>query len=296
MTKIAIIGVGRWGKNLVREFDKIADIKACCYKGNHKTSQWLKKHYPAIKKTDSYEEILRDKNIEAAVIATPIKTHFQIAQKALKAGKHVFLEKPMTDNPATAKKLVALAEKNNLILFIGHIFAYHPVLQKIKNLIKNDPVIYAKFNWDKLGHFTENILWNLFCHELSIAMEIIGVPKKISILDQKGFVTDGDTISLKINFANNKSIAFFDINRISKQKNKTVTFLTASKKIFVWENDSLYRLNDAHDAFNLIYKAGVTPLEIECREFLKSLKTKNQPLTNGSFGLKIVELLADANS
>jgi len=296
MDKIAIIGIGRWGKNLVREFHKIADIQSCYYKGNHETHRWLKNNYPEIKQADSYEAILKDKRIKAIVIATPIKTHFEIAYKALKSGKHVFLEKPMTDNPSEAKKLAAMAQKNNLILFIGHIYAYHPVLQKIKTLVKNDPIVYAKFVWNKLGYFAENILWNLACHEVSIAMEIMGLPKKISVLDQKGLLTDGDIISLKVNFADKKRVAIFDLNRVSTQKNKTIIFLTVSKKIFVWENDSLYRLNGTGNDFNLIYKAKITPLELECREFIKCLKTKNNPHTDGSFGLKVVQLLAAVKS
>ena len=286
---LAIIGAGRWGKKLLREFNKIAEISYICHTGNPETDRWLKENYPAAAITHHYQEILKDKRVSAVVIATPIKTHFKIASVCLKSGKHVFLEKPMTDNLSQAKKLVALAKEKNLILFVGHIFLYHEVFKKIKELTKKDPIQSADFYWSKWGHFTEDILWNLACHEISIALNLMGQPQKISLINKTKAITEGDLVSLKLEFADGK-IATININRLSPEKRKTVTLLTKNN-LLVWHNDSLYKLDKKTQALKLIYQSKITPLITECRTFLESVKTKKEPVTNGEFGLKVIKTL-----
>jgi UDP-2-acetamido-3-amino-2,3-dideoxy-glucuronate N-acetyltransferase len=108
-TRIALIGAGRWGKNLLREFDKLSVVASVCHLKNPKTTQWLKNSFPHIRHTNSYKDILRDPTVEAVVIATPVKTHYRIAREALLAGKHVFVEKPLAQTAAEAKELSDLA-------------------------------------------------------------------------------------------------------------------------------------------------------------------------------------------
>jgi len=90
MKKIAIIGLGRWGKNLLREYSKICSVSACVTRGDKNNIKWLRDNYPRVKHTNRLDEILNDENINAIAIATPIKTHFNLAFRALRAGKHVF--------------------------------------------------------------------------------------------------------------------------------------------------------------------------------------------------------------
>lgn len=289
MIKIAVIGAGKWGKNLLREFNEIAKISYVCHKDGNKTDRWLKENYPAAIVTHYYREILQDKKVPAVIIATPIKTHFKIALDCLKAGKHVFLEKPITDNIDEAKKLAALAKEKKLILFIGHIFLYHLIFKKLKKLTKEDPVQFADFYWSKWGHFTEDIIWNLACHDVAIAIDLMGKPQKISVIDKMGAITKKDLISLKLNFPGGK-IATININRLSPEKRKTVTLLTKNN-LLVWDNDSLYKLDKKSRRLKLIYCPAATPLITECRAFIESIKTKKEPVTNGKFGLRVVESL-----
>ena len=133
MKKIAIIGLGKWGRNLLREFSKISCVTKCHTRGNQKNISWLRKNYPKVVHTTSIRDILTDKNIDAVVISTPINSHFKIARNALEAGKHVFVEKPMTNTIVEAKQLLKIAKSKNLNLFVGHIFLHNEIFKKIKN-------------------------------------------------------------------------------------------------------------------------------------------------------------------
>lgn len=289
MKNIAIIGIGRWGKNLLREFNKITKVTHC-YDKSAENREWLKKNYPNIEAAESYDEILNNHSIEAVVIATPIGTHFDVTTKALKAGKHVFVEKPITSNPAQAKKLVALAKKNQLTLFVGHIFLYHPIFQKIKRLVKNDPPVYAVFSWNKFGSFNSTAIWNLACHDIAITLDLFGKPKRAEILHDKGIVSASDVISLKLTFGGGRSV-IINTNRVSNQQNKSM-LLATKKKVYLWENDELYKLNKEPAKLELIFRSSEQPLAIECKEFLKNITKKTQPQTDGELGLEVVELIS----
>lgn len=289
-SKIAIIGIGRWGKNLLAEFDKICDVVIACHRNDPAASRWLRANYPHIKEIFSCEKIFQDNNIEAVVIATPIKTHFEIAMQALKAGKHVFLEKPITDDVSKAKQLVRVAKQKKLMLFVGHIYLYSPIFQKIKKLVKNNPVRFASFYWAKWGHFTENIIWNLGCHEIATAIEILGKPIKATELAQHGFITEKDVVLLKFDFGK-KRTALIHINRIASSKSKSATFVTKNN-LLVWDNDSLYRFDKKSGSLKLILRSKIPLLAIECRQFIKHLRAKTKPYTDGAFGLSVVKVLS----
>ena len=161
MKQIAIVGMGRWGKNLIHDFSKLSKVKTCVTTGNKKNIVWLQQNYPSIDFTTDINQVLNDSDIDAVVIATPIKSHFTIAKKSLESKKHVFVEKPLTKTVGQAEKLVDIAKKNKLCLFVGHVFLYNEVFKKIKKIHENESIIYANFEWKKLGTFDEDIFENL---------------------------------------------------------------------------------------------------------------------------------------
>jgi UDP-2-acetamido-3-amino-2,3-dideoxy-glucuronate N-acetyltransferase len=290
--KLAIIGIGRWGKNLVREFNKIAEVAIYCHKGEAADRAWLRKNYPKIKSAASCNEIFQDKTIKAVIIATPINTHFSIAYRALKAGKHVFVEKPMTADPRQAEKLVKLAERKKLTLLVGHIFLYHPVFKKLQSLIKNDPPQYGYFHWSKWGSFKENIIWNDACHPISLALKLFGAPKKINLLHKQAVINIPDIAELKLQFSRGKNF-LINLNRVSPQK-KWFLFLRTGKRAYLWEDDDLYELKPREQNLKILYrfKNHFAPLMNECREFINNIKENKKPKTDGVFGLKVVELIS----
>lgn len=288
MKNIAIIGLGTWGKNLVLEFSKICNVTTCHNTGNKKNLAWLRKNFPSIKHARNLQEILNDGSIDAVVIATPIKYHFPLSYQVIQAQKHLFVEKTISENSSDARKLISMAKKKNLILFGGHIFLYHPVLDRIKAIIENESITYMKLSWMKTGSFQEDIVLDLVSHFISIIIELLGSPKNIKIIDCRKIVSSCDIVTIEFRF--DKGInCIVEVNRVSSFKKRSITIVT-TKNVFQWEDDMLYRFNKRKYYYDLIFKSDKTPLEIECKKFIQSLN-KRIDYSNAYKSLKIIQVI-----
>ncbi|HSF61409.1 MAG TPA: Gfo/Idh/MocA family oxidoreductase, partial [Gaiellaceae bacterium] len=127
-------GLGEWGRNLARNFADLAELAWLSDPAEGKRKEFQAR-YPQARWAESFEEMLGDPDLEAVVIATPVPTHFELARTALRAGKHVFVEKPPAMTGAEIDELVALAEERDLVLMPGHLLLYHPGVQKLKELV-----------------------------------------------------------------------------------------------------------------------------------------------------------------
>jgi len=138
MITLGIVGLGYWGPNLLRNFDQLSGchVKVCCDLDSHCLAK-AKQQYPYLAVTDNYDVLLGDPEIDGIVIATPAKTHYTFAQKALQHGKHLFVEKPLTLDVQHAVELVQLSEETDRILMVGHLMEYHPAVEKLKTLIQS---------------------------------------------------------------------------------------------------------------------------------------------------------------
>ena len=269
MKKIAIIGLGKWGKNLIRDVSKISCVKKCSSLGDSKNINWLKKNYPSIQYTSDSQEIFADKEIDAVIIATPINTHYNLVKKALLSKKHVFVEKPISSTLSKAEELIKIAKKNNLLLFVGQIFIFNEILKKIVQISKRENITYVNFVWNKFGTFDEDIFLNLVSHDLSIILTLFGKPKKIKLVSAFGFISQCDVVTLTLELPNNKKCQIH-VNRCSNNKQKHVTIFT-QKNIYVWDDHRLYKNNKKSSSFRLVFESRHTPLETECKEFIKKL-------------------------
>lgn len=287
MVRIGIVGMGRWGKNLIKEFSKNSTISVCITKGGNSNKKWLKKNYPEIKSSTKYSDILQDKAIKAVIIATPIKTHFKLTQQALLSGKHVFVEKPISENSLQGKKLLELAKKNKLLLFVGYEFLYHPVFQKIKNIIKKEKILLIKFEWSKFGSFNENIFYDLITHFLTILIELVGLPKKIKILQQISVITKCDIISLELEFVNRIKVSI-NVNRTSNSKRRVINIFTKNN-LYIWENEELFKFNKIKN--RKIKTNNISSLENESKQFLKEIKKSKYDYENAKIAIKAIELI-----
>ena len=288
MKNLAIVGLGIQGKHLLSEFSKISNIIACTSNGKKDNIQWLKKNYPDVSYSKNIDTLLLNKSIDAIIIASPICTHYDISKKDLKANKNIFVEKTITENSIDAKKIISLAKQKKKIIFAGHIFLYHPVLNKLKQIHKNDSITYMKFSWMRTGSFNEDILLDLVSHFCSIMIELLGLPKKIKLLNFKKIVSSCDVISFQFDFVNGQKCVI-DINRISNFKKRSILIFT-KKNIFEWDDDSLYKFDKRKNSFKLMFNPQQRPLEIETKEFIRNLNCKPD-YSNSDKAIKILNLI-----
>jgi predicted dehydrogenase len=280
VNKLGVIGIGNWGKNLIRDFSKISDIKKCSSMGNSGNIKWLKKNYPSLEYVSNKNEIFHDEEINAVIISTPIRTHYSLVKKALLSKKHVFIEKPLCLKLSDAKELIKIAKRNNLLLFVGHIFIFNEIFKKLIQISKKEKIQFAYFQWTKFGTFDEDIFLNLLSHDISIVLKLFGKPKKIKLISSSGFISKNDLITLNLEFGQNKKCQIY-LNRHSSYTQKTISVLT-NKNIYFWDDSKLYKYNKKSGNSKLIFKSKLTPLENECKEFISELaKTqKSQEYAN----------------
>lgn len=288
---IGIVGIGRWGKNLVRVFNELSSVRMCASRSNPETKAWLHYRYPKIEHTFDQNALINGSFIDAVVIATPIATHFSLAKQALEMGKNVFIEKPIAMNSEEACELAGLAEKKGIVLFIGHIYLYHPVLTKIKELTQDDPVSKLKMIWNKYGTFYEHIVPNLVSQDVSIALDLFGtIPQQANVLKSEGVKSEIDILVAEFDFPGGRKCEL-SVNRVHDEAKKTIEILTAAGIHYKWEGSLLYRLNLKTEAFDIIYECREEPLQVECQAFLDAIRNRKKPTSNAKFATDVVKTL-----
>jgi UDP-2-acetamido-3-amino-2,3-dideoxy-glucuronate N-acetyltransferase len=175
---IAVIGAGYWGKNLVRNFHQLGVLKMVC-DADGKIRKQMTKEYPEARIVAKEKEIFDDPSIDAMVIAAPAVAHYNLAREALNAGKHVFVEKPLSLTYEDGRKLVDLAHEKGKTLFVGHILHYHAAVVKLKEMIRSGQIGRLQYIYSRrlsLGKIRreENILWSFAPHDISLILSIVG--------------------------------------------------------------------------------------------------------------------------
>ena len=174
---IGLVGLGYWGKNILRNLYEMGVIHTAC-DSNPDFLSFCRERFPGINYTPSFERMLEDKEIKAVVIASPAPTHHEFAKKALSARKDVLVEKPLALKVKEGEELVKLSERENRILMVGHILHYHPAIIKLKELISKGElgkVQYLYSNRLNIGRLRteENILWSFAPHDISIMLMLM---------------------------------------------------------------------------------------------------------------------------
>ena len=286
--KIAVIGIGKWGKNLIHDFSKISHITKCSSNGDPNNIKWLKKNYPNIEYVHKLENIFNDPEIDAVIVSTSIKSHFSIAKKALKSKKHVFVEKPIATNVSQANELIKMAKKNNLLLFVGHVFLYNEIFQKIAKISKREQIKFMNFKWNKFGTFDEDIFLNILSHDISIILKLFGMPKKFNLINSFGFISKCDLINLFLEFKNTQ--CFIHLDRFSNENKKHVTIFT-KKNVYIWDDAKLFKNSTKDKSFKLIFQSKTTPLENESKEFIKQLNATKISNSSSKLAKDVIQLI-----
>jgi predicted dehydrogenase len=228
------IGVGAWGRNLARNFAELGSLKWLC-DTDEATVEQLLDRYPAARATTRIDDLLEDPEVEAVVIATPVVTHAELARRALLAGRHVFVEKPMALHAAEAEELLDLALQRDLVLMPGHLLLYHPGVVKLKELVdagELGEVLYVYGNRQNLGQIRkdENALGSLGAHDLSVILHLVGEePSEISARG-RAFLRNGveDVVFCYLGFPSGK-VAHMHLSWLDPHKMRRMTVVGANR-------------------------------------------------------------------
>lgn len=318
MVNFGIIGYGYWGINLVRNFASLENGKVhMVADGRPERLAMLSKNYPSIQTTTNADELLSDKTVDAVVIATPVFSHFSLAKKALLAGKHVLLEKPMTSSVAEAEELISIATKRGLVLMVDHTFLYTGAVQKMKELINGDTIgaiRYFDSSRINLGLFQPdvNVLWDLAPHDISILTYLI---------DHKPYSVNATGIShthngieniayMTINYQSD-FIAHFDCSWTSPVKvrhtliggdKKMIVFndLEPSEKVRIYDTGYDHKTVEDKAKIMVDYRTGdvfIPKISSQealmgvAKDFLNSIVNGTKPLADAELGMKVVQIL-----
>jgi predicted dehydrogenase len=315
--KIGVVGFGYWGPNLVRNFQGTPSVEGVvCYDSSEKRLALAKQKFPSLETAKTYDELLNRKDVTAIAIATPVSTHHPLGMKALQAGKHLLLEKPMAESAEHCKQLIDVAEKNKLVLMVDHTFVYTGAVRKVKELVDDGrlgEIMYFDSVRVNLGLFQHdtNVVWDLAPHDLSIMDYIIGQePTGVSAVGTKHFSDKEDIAYITVRYAN-QLLAHFHVNWMSPVKVRKI-LIGGSKLMVVYDDmepsekirvyDKGVDIKERESIYKVLvqYRTGDMwapridlneALSLMVGEFVDAIKTGRRPTTDGKSGLKVVKIL-----
>lgn len=319
--KIAIIGCGYWGKNLIRNFNdnESCSIKYCC-DINKKRLSLVARQFPGIVCLEKPDSVFEDPEVTAVVISTPIHTHYPLAKKALECGKHLLVEKPLTDNLEKAIELHEVASKRKRILCVDHTFLYSPAVNMIRDLLHKEELgnlYFANMMRVNLGiHSSDaNVLWDLAPHDISILLHWLKEkPEKISVTGRACARRDlVDLAYLNLQYPSG-FIANLNVSWLSPRKLRNIV-LVGSRKTLTYDDakpDSKIKIfnwgitfNEPKDfgEYQLTYGSGdvvspfvqnYEPLSRLTSHFIECIKEEKQPHSDSSEAIQVIKIIHHA--
>ncbi len=323
MIHLAVIGAGYWGPNLIRNFSQVSGARVAyvCDLDATKLAP-LASQYPTLSTTCDYQDALRDPNVDAVVIATPVSTHRRLALDALRAGKHVLVEKPLAATTETAREITDAARAAQRVLMVGHTFIYNPAVTKVRELIERGALgeIYyidsARVNLG-LHQFDINVIWDLAPHDISIILYWLDKhPLRVSARGNS-YTQDQieDVAFITLEFEN-KVMAHIHVSWMSPAKLRRTT-IVGSKQMIVYDDlevaekvklydsgvEQLQMNDDTRAELRRTYRVGdvlsprldtIEPLRVECAHFVECIREGKTPRTDGDAGIAVVQVLEAA--
>ncbi len=272
----------------------------------------LKEKYKGIKMANSFSEALNDRNIKAVAIATPAYKHYEMAKEALLSDKDVFVEKPLSLRVEEGEELVKLAKEKNKILMVGHILQYHPVVNKLKELInfgylgKLQYIYSNRLNIGKL-RTEENILWSFAPHDISLSLSLVGEePEKVSAFGEAYLQKGVYDVTLTILDFPSQMKAHIFVSWLHPFKEQRL-IVVGNKRMVVFDDTNPkeklvvypHKVEWKEGKIPIAQKAEKEviqiedgePLKLECQHFLECIEKRKEPKTNGEEGLKVLKIL-----
>jgi predicted dehydrogenase len=322
MIRVGIVGLGYWGPNLVRCLSDIPGSKltAICDQ-NLESLQRVKDRHPEVQAFDDFSELIESGLVDALVLATPTMTHFSLAMQALEKGMHVLVEKPLAETSDQCREMIANAEANSCVLFVGHVFLHSSPVLKLKEMIVNDElgrINYISSRRLNLGPIRKDVsaLYDLAPHDISMMLYLIGSkPERVSCCGIDLIKPDiHDVCNLTMHFPGNR-MGMIHVSWLDPRKERVLTVVGDKKmalyddldqeKIKIYDKGIVPPATSGEFAdFQISYRYGGSycpfiqekePLKAECSDFIRCILQEEAPLTGGQNGLEVVEVLEAAN-
>ena len=315
-TRIGVVGLGYWGPNLARNFDRLpgAELRWICDQSEEARERWGAA-FPNTRVSADLDELLADPELEAVVVATHVPSHAALATRVLAAGKHCFVEKPLAYSVAEGEQVVAAGREAGKVLMVGHLLEYHPGVEKLKEVADSGDlgeIHYLYSNRLNLGKLRpdENALWSLGAHDVSVLLHLAG-GEEPSECEARGesYMQPGieDVVFCYLRFPSGLA-AHLHLSWLDPHKERRFT-VVGSKKMATFDDMEIERKVTVYDkGFDQKYESygeyvtrsgdiwsphvsNEEPLRIECRHFIERIADGGEPRSGGESGLRVVRVL-----
>jgi predicted dehydrogenase len=319
---VAVVGLGYWGPNLLRVLFELNDVNVgyICDLDVDRLDRFAKR-YPSAHATTDIEQILSDRDIDAVIIATPVFTHFNIASRALRAGKHVFVEKPLASSSAEANELLELSDETDRVIMCGHTFLYSPAVQAVKGMIERGDlgeVYFISSSRVNLGLHQRDVsvVWDLGPHDFSILLYWMDeMPEWVGAVGRASVVPGiPDVAFIDLGFASG-TLAHIEMSWLAPSKLRR-TVVVGSEKMVVYDDSSsepvrvfdsgvTYEDPETFGQYQLSYRTGdilspkldtSEPIATELADFLDGVRAGRAPEGNPALAANVVHLIEAAEA
>jgi|SRR5579884_1226227 len=314
--RIGVVGMGYWGPNIARNFAATARCElAWCCDSSSSALERINGRFPSARLTDDLSDLLADDSLDAVAISTPVASHAELSVRALEAGKHCFVEKPLALSVADAERAVAAARESERLLMVGHLLEYHPGVRMLKELTDSgelgERIYYIYGNRLNLGKLRadENALWSLGAHDVSVVLHLAGEEPVEAVAHGASYVREGveDVAFCFLRFASGLC-AHLHLSWLDPHKERRFTVVGARRmatfddmaiegKVTVYDKGFD---EDARGYGEYITRSGDIfspripndePLRVECEHFVECVLTGTRPRSDGESGLRVVRVL-----
>jgi len=317
--RVGVVGCGYWGPNLARNFDGNLEchLKAICDLDQGRLSH-MASLYPQVETYSDFEQMLEEADLDAVVVAVPVKYHYPLAKASLLAGKHTLIEKPMASSVRECQDLIEIADREDLVLMVGHTFLYSEPVRRVREIVHSGDIgelLYINCQRLNLGLFQKdiNVAWDLAPHDISIILHIFGeVPQSINC-QGNAHITPGieDITNMSLSFSERR-FATIQSSWLEPRKVRQMTFV-GTRRMIVYNDVSPMEVIRIYDVrverpphydtfaeFHYSYHYGDSyiphlkqeePLKRLTQHFIDCIRTGTRPLTDGEQGLELVRIL-----
>lgn len=323
MVNIAVVGCGRWGVNYVRILEEIANARVdWVYDRDELSLKRVVHRFPTVKAARTLGEVINSPDVDAVVVATPASEHHDAVKKALLAGKHVLVEKPIALAIDESLEMIELAASQKKVLMVGHTFIFNSGVKALKDYIREDAfgkMYYLHATRTNMGPIRNdvNAIWDLAPHDVSIFNYLLeSAPRWVSATGVRLFDNEREDVGfLTLGYPENV-LANIHVSWADPYKVREVVAVGSKRRIVFDDLESLERVKvyekgvtkdkeaESYGEFRLLMRDGgiispkvenTEPLKEQCVHFLECLNENKKPLSDGAMGLDVIRVMLAAD-